>query len=325
MISVFISYSWDSPQHRDWVALLTNSLRGTYGIDASFDGSENFANLYQMMVDKIQSVDKVVIVVTKNYTDKANSHLGGVGTETQLLYQSAFHYPDKILVVMKEKADLPFYLNGFQYTDFSQGSFEKNVEDLVRRLQDIPPYVMAPITSTPKKVTGRTVDANDMIADLDIVTPEDARQYLVNEFSATNECIRCLMTRTKDRYPSLVYNIKEFKDLAHTNSFDIVDGELVEHTKTYTVSEVSVSYHGKKALYRLWMIDDRSLAIAGILNPSDGISNQRYYNAYSLYVPVSSENNKLSISCITPFGEEITSGKKFGEYVYQELMKCIKP
>lgn len=325
MSQVFISYSWDSIEHRDWVASLTNTLRETYGIDASFDGSENFANLYQMMVDKIQSVDKVVIVVTKNYTDKANSHSGGVGTETQLLYQSAFHHPQKILVVMKEKADLPFYLNGFQYTDFSQGNFDKNIEDLVRRIQDVPPYVMAPITSTPKKVSGRTVDANDMIADLDIVTPEDARQYLVNEFSAANERIRCLMSQTKDRYPSLIYDLKEFVDRVHTNSFDIVDGQLVERANTHTVSEVSVSYHGKKSLYRLWTIDDRSLAIAGILNPSDNISNQRYYNAYNLYLPVSSENNKLSLSCIAPFGEEITSGKKLGEYVYQELMKHIKP
>jgi hypothetical protein len=105
----------------------------------------------------------------------------------------------------------------------------------------------------------------------------------------------------------------------------MIDGQLVARSKTYTVAEISVSYYGKKSLYRLWTTDDRSLAITGALNPDDGITKQRHYNTYTLYLPISSNNNRLSLSCISPFGAEITSGKTLGEYVYRELMRCIKP
>lgn len=69
---VFISYSWDSEEHQDWVVELVNTLRSTYGIDAKCDVLLDKPNLFSMMVQEARLNDKIVIVDTKRYTEKAD-------------------------------------------------------------------------------------------------------------------------------------------------------------------------------------------------------------------------------------------------------------
>lgn len=58
--SVFISYSWDSEKHEDWVTVLATKLREN-GVAATIDKFETQSrtvNLNRMMVEKI----KIVII-----------------------------------------------------------------------------------------------------------------------------------------------------------------------------------------------------------------------------------------------------------------------
>ncbi|NHA32769.1 hypothetical protein AXF43_25260 [Bacillus paranthracis] len=57
--SVFISYSWDSPEHQQWVMDLVDLLREN-GVDASFDMLETQSqtvNLNAMMVSNVRDND----------------------------------------------------------------------------------------------------------------------------------------------------------------------------------------------------------------------------------------------------------------------------
>lgn len=156
---VFISYSWDSEEHKEWVASLCNELRTIYGIEATVDNFLNISNLNKMMVQEISSNDKIVIIVTKKYTEKANTFSGGVGYETELLLNYINTNPNKTIVALREKCDKPFYLQGYYHIDFTNNQNNtKAIEELVLKIKDQPNYEIGKVnTNNPKKVKSRQV------------------------------------------------------------------------------------------------------------------------------------------------------------------------
>lgn len=85
---IFISYSWSSPGHEDWVINLAERLVSD-GIDVKIDkwdlkeGHDMFDFMESMVNSK--DIDKVLIILDETYSVKANSKKGGVGTETQII------------------------------------------------------------------------------------------------------------------------------------------------------------------------------------------------------------------------------------------------
>ena len=83
---VFISYSWDSNGHVDWVEEFAKRLTKN-GIQAIFDrwhlqpGQEKTYFMDQGVVGS----DFVVIVCTTTYATKANNRLGGAGYESMII------------------------------------------------------------------------------------------------------------------------------------------------------------------------------------------------------------------------------------------------
>jgi hypothetical protein len=78
---VFISYSWSTPEHQQWVIDLATQLRDN-GVDAILDkwdlkeGHDSIVFMEKMVTDA--SVEKVVIVSDSVYAEKANGRRGGV-------------------------------------------------------------------------------------------------------------------------------------------------------------------------------------------------------------------------------------------------------
>jgi len=59
--TVFISYSWDSEEHENWVVFLAAKLREN-GVDATIDKFETQSktvNLNRMMIEKIKNSDNI--------------------------------------------------------------------------------------------------------------------------------------------------------------------------------------------------------------------------------------------------------------------------
>ena len=83
---VFISYSWDSPEHKQWVAQLAGFLRGR-GIDVILDrwsvgGGHDLAVFMQ---ESISRADRVLLICTEAYVAKATQRSGGVAYEQMVL------------------------------------------------------------------------------------------------------------------------------------------------------------------------------------------------------------------------------------------------
>src|SRR5690625_3659203 len=124
--SVFISYSWDSEAHQNWVHQLTNKLRGQYGIDATIDKIETqkkTVHLPKMMIENIRDRDYTIIVLSKQYALKADAFEGGVGFENELMLHLLQYNKDKLIFIKRDQVDfdevLPYHFTGYHTIDFS--------------------------------------------------------------------------------------------------------------------------------------------------------------------------------------------------------------
>ncbi|WP_175796243.1 toll/interleukin-1 receptor domain-containing protein [Burkholderia anthina] len=87
---VFISYSWDSPEHRVWVAQLATSLRRD-GIEAILDQwyVKLGEDLAAFMAINVRECDRVLVICTEEYVRKARERKGG-----RRLRANAGHWPN---------------------------------------------------------------------------------------------------------------------------------------------------------------------------------------------------------------------------------------
>lgn len=148
---VFISYSWSSPDHEDWVLRLATQLREC-GVDAILDkwdlkvGQEANAFMEQMVAD--DQISKVLIVSDRLYCEKSDKRKGGAGTEAQIISREIFERKDQskfvALVVEKDEsgtAYVPVYYTSRIFIDFSDESrFSESFEQLLRWVADKPIY-----------------------------------------------------------------------------------------------------------------------------------------------------------------------------------------
>lgn len=83
---IFISYSWDNEEHKQWVQDLARKLRGD-GINATLDVRELAPGdqLTHFMEREIRESKYVLIVCTPSYREKSNLRQGGVGYEDHVM------------------------------------------------------------------------------------------------------------------------------------------------------------------------------------------------------------------------------------------------
>lgn len=109
--SVFISYSWDSLDHKNWVRHLAERMVRN-DVDVKIDQWHVAPgeSLTAFMELEIQSCDFVAIICTPNYAKRSTSRAGGVGYEQQIISGS-------ISSGVKRKKFIPIVRSG----NFEQG------------------------------------------------------------------------------------------------------------------------------------------------------------------------------------------------------------
>jgi hypothetical protein len=82
--SVFVTYAWEDEEHNEKVISFVDFLRKK-GYMATMDKKESqektATNFNQMMIDGIQKSEKVIVVLSPKYKEKAEKFSGGVGFE----------------------------------------------------------------------------------------------------------------------------------------------------------------------------------------------------------------------------------------------------
>ncbi|MGG0747276.1 toll/interleukin-1 receptor domain-containing protein [Priestia megaterium] len=164
--NVFISYSWDSEQHRQWVLDLANQLRESH-VNAMIDiffTQISTVNLNTMMISNMRDSDRIIVVLTEDYALKAENLKGGVGFETILTVSEMQENIDKYIFIVRHKGDLnkaiPFHLKGYYFIDFSNdNNFEANFKQLLHKIYEVPQIEMARLGTRPNLIPSKNIES----------------------------------------------------------------------------------------------------------------------------------------------------------------------
>ena len=146
--TVFVSYSWDSEDHKNWVRFLATKLQEN-GIRVLLDQWDTYLgiDLLKYMESSIRDSDFVLLICTPIFAKKANLGEGGVGYEkiivTGEIYNSAAS-PKKFVPILRSghpRESLPSYLKAKLYSDFSMDDqFQTRLEELLRHIFNSPRF-----------------------------------------------------------------------------------------------------------------------------------------------------------------------------------------
>lgn len=155
--SCFISYSWDSPEHRAWVVKLATALR-SHGVNAIVDAfhAPLGADLTSFMA-RLATTDFVLIVCTPRYRLKSRGDAsGGVGYEQAIITGHIFSgasKPQKFIPLLRagELAEaVPDYLLNRHAADFRDDArFDDVLQQLLRAIFVEPERAAPPIGPRP--------------------------------------------------------------------------------------------------------------------------------------------------------------------------------
>jgi hypothetical protein len=152
---LFISYSWDCPDHMAWVKSFATDLRHN-GVDAVLDKWELHPGdpIAEWMEQSIATSDFVALICTPNYKLKADGRKGGVGYEGSIitgeLFQRANHR--KFIPILRGPSWMscaPLYLHTKFYIDLRKNADKESelrnlLLTLFRRRESAPPIGARP-------------------------------------------------------------------------------------------------------------------------------------------------------------------------------------
>jgi hypothetical protein len=159
--NVFISYSHDSPEHKQWVLKLAADLRGN-GVDAVIDQWDLSPgdDIPSFMEQGLKSADRVVAVCSKEYVERANKGQGGVGYEKMIVTAEIIENlgTKKFIPIIRRAGTppVPTFLGYRLYIDFEDDAkYRSSLETLVRELLNVPDPGKPPVGPNPFNREGR--------------------------------------------------------------------------------------------------------------------------------------------------------------------------
>jgi predicted nucleotide-binding protein len=164
--SVFISYSWDSKEHKIWVKNFGDFLESK-SITVFIDQDDLFLgdSLTEYMESKIRESDFILIICTPKYKEKSDSRIGGVGYEGDIITGEIFSSRNnrKFIPILREgtwQISTPSWLKGKMGVDFTGNEYKiDEVDNLV-----------ATITNTKRLCKNNGVTQNQYVDDKENVS-----------------------------------------------------------------------------------------------------------------------------------------------------------
>ena len=155
--TVFISYSWDNEDHKNWVLNLANNLVKE-GVNVLLDRYELRLgkNLPHFVETSIKKADRILIVFTPNYKLKAEKRSGGVGYEYSIMNADLYKNQttnERIIPILKEGQQvdsIPEFMHQYIHLDMrSDENLENSFSDLLREIYDEPEVVKPKLGTKP--------------------------------------------------------------------------------------------------------------------------------------------------------------------------------
>lgn len=185
---VFISYSHDTYEHKMWVLELATRLRN-HGVDAIIDLWELQPgdDLPLFMEKNLRESDRVIMICTERYVEKANIGIGGVGYEKMIITSNLLSNIDSNKVIpiirQKEAKNVPTFIKSKMFIDLSYiDGFEVNFDNLLRSIHQAPLFEKPPVGNNPYEYK-----KNDVKEKVDSL--KEVMQIIVKEYEELGENI----------------------------------------------------------------------------------------------------------------------------------------
>lgn len=158
---VFISYSWTSPEHEEWVVDLATRLMTSDRTEVVLDKWElkEGQDKYHFMESMVTSpdIDKVLIICDSGYKTRADERKGGVGEETTIITKEVYSdaKQEKFIPIVAERdVDgenfVPAYMSSRIYIDLSNDeTYEREYDKLIRNIHNAPLYAKPALGKVP--------------------------------------------------------------------------------------------------------------------------------------------------------------------------------
>lgn len=177
MKKIFISYTWENEEHKEWVKKLAMLLEKD-SIDVNIDQwkLEPGDELTKYMEQSIRSSDYVLIICSEKYKNKSDSRNGGSGYEARLISDEIHKGVNKkkFIPILKDgNWDLvaPDFIKGNLYVDLSQDfktdSFQTNYNDLLTTIYGVSKKPKVNKSGIPKEKIAKHLGVN--VSDLDFI------------------------------------------------------------------------------------------------------------------------------------------------------------
>src|SRR5947209_4459630 len=150
MARAFVSYSWDSEEHKTWVRALATRLRSD-GVETTLDQWHLVPGdrLPLFMESAVRDSDYVLIVCTPRYKDRSDQRRGGVGYEGDVITGQALteDMARKFIPVLRGEewiSSAPSWLAGKYYVDlrgnpYSEPAYDDLLSTLLGTRPEAPP------------------------------------------------------------------------------------------------------------------------------------------------------------------------------------------
>jgi hypothetical protein len=138
-IEVFVSYSRETDDHREWVGKLADRLDSESDVHVVLDEYDLYGGKdLPHFMERCARCDRVVVIVTSRFAEKADQREGGVGYETGIAAAelATSQTTDKFIPVLREGSGIPVFLRGKRYVDLRPDqNFEQGVDELLRAIR----------------------------------------------------------------------------------------------------------------------------------------------------------------------------------------------
>lgn len=141
----FISYSWDSKEHKDWVLKLSADLREKFRVYTLLDQyNRGGQDLITFMKNGLKRADRVLIVGTPKYKKKIEKTSGGAKFEDQVITVELYQRMDstKFIPILRDGSFSESFSNLIQlragYDMSNDALYEKRLQELAADLWGMP-------------------------------------------------------------------------------------------------------------------------------------------------------------------------------------------
>lgn len=156
---VFISYSHETPEHKEWVTTFATHLRSS-GVDALLDLWElqYGDDITLFMEEGIKTSSRVILICTETYKKKAEDPIGGVGYERLIVTNEIAKdiRTSKYLCVLRSgdpKSSIPDFAGTRLFADFRPGAdYDEGLKLLLRDIHakpENPKPIIGPVPDLP--------------------------------------------------------------------------------------------------------------------------------------------------------------------------------